>query len=41
MDNAGQICFGVYPGGVATVNSADAYNDGQWHQVVATSAPTA
>ncbi|MFD1936956.1 LamG-like jellyroll fold domain-containing protein [Nonomuraea mangrovi] len=36
MDNAGRIWFGVYPGGVRTVNSTSAYNDGQWHHVVAT-----
>ena len=35
MDNAGHIWFGVYAGAVQTVNSAGAYNDGQWHQVVA------
>ena len=34
MDNAGHIWFGVYPGGVATLNSSGTYNDGQWHQVV-------
>ena len=36
MDNNGRIWFGVYPGSVQTVNSSAAYNDGQWHQVVAT-----
>ena len=36
MDNAGKICFGVYPGAVRTLNSAQSYNDGQWHHVVAT-----
>ncbi|MDQ1608973.1 MAG: hypothetical protein QOE16_1705, partial [Microbacteriaceae bacterium] len=35
MDNAGKIWFGVYPGSVKTVNSAASYNDGQWHQIVA------
>ncbi|MGJ4844931.1 PKD domain-containing protein [Leifsonia sp. Le1] len=35
MDNGGKIWFGVYPGGVATLNSSGSYNDGQWHQVVA------
>jgi len=35
MDNNGQIWFGVYPGGVRTVNSGPGYNDGQWHQVTA------
>ncbi|HYT09961.1 MAG TPA: LamG-like jellyroll fold domain-containing protein [Mycobacteriales bacterium] len=36
MDNAGKIWFGVYPGGVRTVTSPSSYNDGQWHDVVAT-----
>jgi len=35
MDDAGRIWFGVYPGGVRTVNSAASYNDGEWHHVVA------
>ncbi|MFE4467796.1 PKD domain-containing protein [Leifsonia sp. NPDC056824] len=35
MDNAGRIFFGVYPGGVATLNTGPGYNDGQWHQVTA------
>ena len=35
MDNSGRITFGVYPGGVQTVRSANSYNDGQWHHVVA------
>ncbi|MEO7016865.1 MAG: PKD domain-containing protein, partial [Leifsonia sp.] len=35
MDNNGKIWFGVYPGGVQTVNSSASYNDGQWHQMVA------
>ncbi|MFF1632848.1 PKD domain-containing protein [Leifsonia sp. NPDC058248] len=35
MDNSGKIWFGVYPGGVRTVNSSASYNNGQWHQVVA------
>jgi Concanavalin A-like lectin/glucanases superfamily/PKD domain len=36
MDNSGHIWFGVYPGQVKTVESPNTYNDGQWHQVVAT-----
>jgi PKD repeat protein len=36
MDNAGKIWFGAHPGGVRTVNSSAAFNDGQWHHVVAT-----
>lgn len=39
MDNAGRIVFGVYPGGVRTINSAASYNDGNWHQVVSTLGP--
>ncbi|MGG7465877.1 PKD domain-containing protein [Plantibacter sp. YIM 135347] len=35
MDNSGKILFGVYPGSTQTVNSSSAYNDGQWHHVVA------
>ncbi|SEI02395.1 MULTISPECIES: PKD domain-containing protein [unclassified Leifsonia] len=35
MDNNGRIWFGVYPGGVQTLNSGTGYNDGQWHQVTA------
>ncbi len=35
MDGDGRIWFGVYPGGVATLNTAGSYNDGEWHQIVA------
>ena len=35
MDNAGHVWFGVYPGSVQTVSTTSAYNDGSWHQVVA------
>ena len=35
MDNAGHIWFGVYPGGVQTVTSSGTFNDGAWHQIVA------
>ncbi|MBF9336594.1 PKD domain-containing protein [Microbacterium lacticum] len=35
MDDSGRVWFGVYPGGVRTVNSSGSYNDGQWHHVVA------
>ena len=35
MEPSGQVTFGVYPGGVRTVTSPAAYNDGQWHQAVA------
>lgn len=36
MQNNGRLTFGVYPGGVRTVSSAQSYNDGQWHHAVAT-----
>jgi PKD repeat protein len=39
LDNSGHVTFGVYPGGVRTVSSANAYNDGQWHQVAASLSP--
>ena len=39
MDNDGHIFFGVYPGGVATVNTTKSYNDGQWHQIVSSLGP--
>ncbi|MET4136513.1 LamG-like jellyroll fold domain-containing protein, partial [Pseudarthrobacter sp. PvP090] len=35
MDNSGKIWFGVYPGGVRTVNTVQSLNDGQWHHIVA------
>jgi len=35
MDNSGRIRFGVYPGSAQTVGTSKAYNDGAWHQVVA------
>ncbi|WP_231920382.1 PKD domain-containing protein [Microlunatus soli] len=35
MDNAGHVIFGVYPGSTQTVQSTDTYNDGDWHQAVA------
>ena len=39
MDNAGKIWFGMYPGGTRTVNSSAAFNDGNWHQIVASLSP--
>ncbi|RZK16991.1 MAG: LamG domain-containing protein, partial [Pedobacter sp.] len=36
MTNDGFIYFGVYSGGAFTVNSGKAYNDNNWHNVVAT-----
>ncbi|BDZ46065.1 LamG-like jellyroll fold domain-containing protein [Naasia aerilata] len=36
LDNAGKLNFGVYTGASNTITSTSAYNDGQWHHVVAT-----
>ncbi|WP_199737943.1 LamG-like jellyroll fold domain-containing protein [Cellulomonas sp. PhB150] len=36
MTNAGKLIFGTWVGSAATVTSPKSYNDGQWHQVVAT-----
>lgn len=36
LQNDGRLTFGVYAGARRTVTSPAAYNDGQWHQVVAT-----
>ncbi|MCU1478501.1 MAG: hypothetical protein JWQ64_3194 [Subtercola sp.] len=36
MDTSGRINFGVYPGTSRVLSSANALNDGQWHQVVGT-----
>jgi hypothetical protein len=32
----GKLIFGVYPGAVKTIQSANAYNDGTWHLATAT-----
>ncbi|MFF1463095.1 LamG-like jellyroll fold domain-containing protein [Streptomyces sp. NPDC058330] len=36
MADNGRLVFGVYSGGYRTVTTAAAYNDGNWHHVVAT-----
>ncbi|WP_433064992.1 LamG domain-containing protein [Dactylosporangium sp. CS-033363] len=37
VDSGGQLTFGIYEGGAAnTIRTASAYNNGSWHQVVAT-----
>jgi large repetitive protein len=36
MDTSGRVLFGVYPGEGRIVQSSPGYNDGNWHQVVAT-----
>lgn len=35
MDTSGRVLFGVYPGSSQTLQSTRAYNDNQWHHVVA------
>ncbi|TFD72803.1 PKD domain-containing protein [Cryobacterium sp. Hb1] len=35
MDNVGRLWFGVKPGILRTVNTTAAYNNGQWHHIVA------
>ncbi|CAM5508114.1 hypothetical protein SBADM41S_10506 [Streptomyces badius] len=39
MRNDGRLVFGVQSGGARTVATSGAYNDGQWHHVVATQGP--
>jgi galactose oxidase len=39
MANNGQLYFAVYPGTSITINSPLSYNDGKWHQVIATQGP--
>lgn len=36
MTNDGRLVFGVYTGSTNTVTTSGSYNDGGWHQVVAT-----
>lgn len=40
MANDGRLFFGVNPGVVRTVNTTGAYNNGQWHHIVATLDPS-
>lgn len=40
MMNDGQLVFGVYSGGVETIETPDVYNNGQWHYVLATLGPS-
>jgi hypothetical protein len=35
LDNSGKLVFGVYPGATDEVTSTGAYDNGQWHMVVA------
>lgn len=39
LNPAGQVNFGAYTGTQAVVTSAQSYNDGAWHHVVATMGP--
>ncbi|MCX4553696.1 DNRLRE domain-containing protein [Streptomyces sp. NBC_01500] len=40
LTNAGKLVFGVYTGGAKTVSTPGSYNNGAWHQVVATQGPS-
>lgn len=40
LTSAGRVAFGVYTGTQKAIASSQAYNDGQWHHVVATQSPT-
>jgi hypothetical protein len=40
MNNSGKIYYGIWPGVVKTINTATAYNDGNWHHAVATTSTT-
>ncbi|MBN9155506.1 MAG: PKD domain-containing protein [Microbacterium sp.] len=39
MSNNGRLTFGVYPGGVKTVQSSASYNDNKWHYAVGQLSP--
>lgn len=39
MNPSGQLTFGVYNGGTNTITTTASYNNGAWHQVVATFSP--
>ncbi len=39
LDNSGHVIFGVYTGATQTLATAGTYNDGNWHQVVASLSP--
>jgi PKD repeat protein len=40
MENSGQLTFGVWTGFQNTITSPQAYNNGQWHHMVATQSST-
>lgn len=39
MDPSGKVWFGVYNDGFNTINTSNALNDGQWHQVIGELSP--
>ena len=39
LTNDGRLVFGVYNGGFDTITTPTAYNDGQWHHLVASQGP--
>lgn len=39
MTNDGKLVYGVYTGATRTVTTSGAYNDNQWHHVVASQGP--
>lgn len=39
MTNGGRLVYGVYTGATRTITTPGAYNDNQWHHVVATQGP--
>ncbi|WP_298862254.1 PKD domain-containing protein [uncultured Microbacterium sp.] len=39
MTNTGQLVYGTYPGTQVRLTTTASYNDGKWHQVVATQGP--
>ncbi|MEW2139356.1 DNRLRE domain-containing protein [Streptomyces sp. NPDC005409] len=39
MTNDGRLVYGVYTGATRTITTSGAYNDNQWHHVVATQGP--
>jgi fibronectin type 3 domain-containing protein len=39
MTNNGQLIFGAYTGTTNTIQTSKSYNDGNWHQVIATQGP--
>ncbi|HWU46764.1 MAG TPA: DNRLRE domain-containing protein [Humibacter sp.] len=40
MENSGRLDFGVWTGGAQIVRSSAAYNDNQWHYIVASQGPS-